>query len=50
MRIGDEEHLHDLVELLVANDVDSSASRRRFDNKAELFVVLLRYRDDIGRH
>ena len=39
MRVGNKEHLADLVKLLVANDADFATSGRWLDNEAELSVV-----------
>ena len=50
VRVRNEEHLLYLMQLLVPDNVDSARARSRLDDKAELFVVLLRQHDDIRRH
>ena len=48
--VWDEEHLLDLVQLLVAHDVQFAGAWRRLDNETKLFVVSLALGNKIGRH
>ena len=50
VRVRNEEHLVDLVQLLEAHDVDFAAAGRRLDHEAELLVVPLALRDHVSRH
>ena len=47
MIIRREEHILDLLQLLVAYNVNFSRTRARLDQKAELFVFSLALSDDI---
>ena len=49
MRITHEYHLLKLVDLLIANDVDSTLAWGRFSHEVELLVVLLRQEHNISR-
>ena len=50
VRVGHEEHLTDLMELLLADDADFAAAWGRLHDKTELFVVLLALGNQVGCH
>ena len=50
MRVRDEEHLFDLMELLEADDADFARAWCGFKDKAELLLVALAHNNHIRGH